>query len=140
MSTSATAYKLSDRQKLILIDLIASLFCALFGAVYEAYSHGVYSYAMIYAFAYPLALGVLPMYLIGILRATYPPKTLRCAYHAGIAALTVGGIVKGALEIYGTAHPLSIVYPILGAVLCGGSAIAYLIFLLIHVRKKALAE
>ncbi len=140
MSTSATAYKYPDRQKLILIDLIASLICALFGAVYEYYSHGVYSYAMIYAFAYPLALGVLPFFLIGFLRAAYPPKTVRCLWHAGIAALTVGSIVTGVLEIYGTTNPLTVVYPILGAALCGSGAIAYLIFLLIHVRKKAPAK
>lgn len=140
MSTSATASKISDRQKLILIDLIASLFCALFGAVYEHCSHGVYSYAMIYAFVYPLALGVLPLYLIGIVRAPYPPKVLRYIYHAGIATLTVGSIVKGVLEIYGTTNPLTVVYPILGAVLCGTGAIAYLVFLLMRVRKKALAE
>ena len=140
MSTSATASKIPDRQKLILVDLIASLFCALFGAVYERYSHGVYSYAMIYAFAYPLALGVLPMYLIWILHALYPPKTLRCLWHAGIATLTVGSIVTGVLEIYGTTNPLTIVYPILGAALCTTGAVAYLIVLLTYARKKALTE
>ena len=33
---------------------------ALFGAVYELFSHEVYSYYMIYAFGIPLILGVLP--------------------------------------------------------------------------------
>ena len=40
--------------------LAAALFCALFGAVYEIFSHEVYSYPMIYAFAIPLAGGALP--------------------------------------------------------------------------------
>ena len=40
--------------------LTASVFCALFGAVYELFSHGVYSYWMIYAFAFPLLLGAIP--------------------------------------------------------------------------------
>ncbi len=31
-----------------------SLFCLLFGAVYELFSHGVYSMYMIYAFVFPL--------------------------------------------------------------------------------------
>ena len=33
---------------------------ALFGAIYELFSHDVYSYYMIYAFAIPLLMGVLP--------------------------------------------------------------------------------
>ena len=130
MSTSVTARKLSALQKLILIDLLVSLFCALFGAVYEAFSHGVYSCAMIYAFAFPLVLGVLPLYLIGIFRAAYPPKALRNLYHAGIATLTVGSIVAGVLEIYGTTNPLTAVYWLLGGALVLTGAIAYAVILL----------
>ena len=130
MSTSVTARKLSAPQKLILIDLLASLFCALFGAVYEAFSHGVYSYAMLYAFAFPLVLGVLPLYLIGIFRAAYPPKALRSLWHAGIATLTVGSIVEGILEIYGTTNPLTAVYWLLGGALVLLGAVAYAVILL----------
>ena len=36
------------------------LFFGLLGAVYERFSHEVYSYYMIYGFAVPLVLGVLP--------------------------------------------------------------------------------
>ena len=38
----------------------SSVFFALFGAIYEQFSHQVYSYYMIYAFALPLILGALP--------------------------------------------------------------------------------
>ena len=122
MSTSVTARKLSDRQKLLLADLLASLFCALFGAVYERFSHGVYSYGMIYAFTFPLVLGVLPLLLIMMLRAPYPSRLIRNCVHAGIAALTVGSLISGVLEIYGTTNPLTLVYWIVGsiAVLFGG--------------------
>ncbi len=125
MSTSGTERKLSAQKKLILIDLIAALFCALFGAVYEAFGHGVYSYGMLYAFAFPLALGVFPLYLIDVLRAPYPGKALRNLWHAGIAALTVGSIVTGVLEIYGTTNPLTAVYWILGAVFLTAGAVGY---------------
>ena len=125
MSTSGTERKLSAQKKLILIDLIAALFCALFGAVYEAFGHGVYSYGMLYAFAFPLALGVFPLYLIDVLHAPYPGKALRNLWHAGIAALTVGSIVTGILEIYGTTNPLTAVYWILGAVFLGAGAAGY---------------
>ena len=117
MSTSATAYKRSGRQKLLLLDLLASLFCALFGAVYECFGHGVYSFAMIYAFAFPLVLGVLPLLLLQMAGAPYPGRFERNVYHAGIASLTVGSLVMGALEIYGTTNPLTAVYWILGGAL-----------------------
>ena len=135
MSTSVTERKLSAKQKLILIDLIATLFCALFGAVYEAFGHGVYSYGMLYAFAFPLALGVLPLYLIDVLHAPYPNKTLRSVWHAGIASLTVGSIVTGVLEIYGTTNPLTLVYWILGGVAVLTGIVGY-VFLLLQRRRN----
>ena len=127
MSTSVTAHKLHAQQKLILIDLSAALLCALFGAVYELFSHGVYSYGMIYAFAFPLVLGVLPLLLITMLRAPYPDRFARSAYHAGIATLTVGSLVTGALEIYGTTNPLTIVYWIAGGALVTLGIVSYLV-------------
>ena len=125
MSTSGTERKISAQKKLIFIDLVAALFCALFGAVYEAFGHGVYSYGMLYAFAFPLAMGVFPLYLIDVLRAPYPGKALRNLWHAGIAALTVGSIATGVLEIYGTTNPLTAVYWILGAVFLTAGAVGY---------------
>ena len=130
MSTSVTARKLNPQQKLILIDLVVSLFCAAFGAVYEIFSHGVYAYGMLYAFAFPLVLGVLPLLLITMLRAPYPNRFARSVYHAGIAALTVGSLVSGALEIYGTTNPLTLVYWIAGGALAALGAAVYLVSLL----------
>ena len=98
--------------------LLISLICALFGAIYEFFSHGVYSYHMIYAFAFPLAGGVLPFLLIaaGDIRI-FPGWPARCLHHAGIATLTVGSLLRGALEIYGTTNALLKIYPLAGAVL-----------------------
>ena len=117
---------MNPQQKLILIDLVVSLFCAAFGAVYEIFSHGVYAYGMLYAFAFPLVLGVLPLLLITMLRAPYPNRFARSVYHAGIAALTVGSLVSGALEIYGTTNPLTLVYWIAGGALAALGAAVYL--------------
>ena len=121
---------MNPQQKLILIDLVVSLFCAAFGAVYEIFSHGVYAYSMLYAFAFPLVLGVLPLLLITMLRAPYPNRFARSVYHAGIAALTVGSLVSGALEIYGTTNPLTLVYWIAGGALAALGAAVYLVSLL----------
>ena len=53
MYTSAELLK-----KHLLFNLSGTLFLVLFGAVYESFSHGVYSYFMLYAFAIPLVFGV----------------------------------------------------------------------------------
>ncbi len=111
--------------RLLLIDLLLTLFCALFGGVYEAFSHGVWSYRMIYAFAFLLALGVLPLLVLRLRHAPLPSRFARTAWHAGIVSLTVGSLVTGALEIYGTSHPLTILYWIVGGLLLLVGAAAY---------------
>lgn len=97
--------------KAALVYLLAAIFCALFGAVYERFSHEVYSYYMIYAFAFPLVGGALPYMLLG---AKWNPGGL---FHAGIATLTVGSIVNGILAIYGTTNGLTAVYWLSGWIL-----------------------
>ena len=44
--------------------LLCMVLCALFGAVYERFSHGVWSCFMVYAFAFPLLLGLMPFFLL----------------------------------------------------------------------------
>lgn len=96
--------------------MLAALSCALFSAVYEMLSHGVYSCFMIFAFAFPLLLGATPFFLL----RKYGKPVGRAAANlirAGVTALTVGSIVQGVLEIYGTTNPLTSVYWILGGLL-----------------------
>lgn len=101
--------------KTALIYLLVSLFCALFGAVYEGFSHGVYSLWMIYAFMFPLAGGALP-FLLMLVRGgrRYPGVAGRNLYHSGVATLTVGSIVQGVLDIYGTTNRLTRAYGYVG--------------------------
>jgi predicted membrane channel-forming protein YqfA (hemolysin III family) len=116
--------------------LLVSLFCALFGAVYEQFSHGVYSNYMLYAFVIPLVGGTLAVFLLDFVsRKTMPGKTAFFLYSAGIAALTVGSIFEGALEIYGTTNKLIIVYPLVGLSLVFSSVVAYIIGAL-YVRRN----
>ena len=108
--------------------LAAALFCALFGAVYEIFSHEVYSYPMIYAFAIPLAGGALPFLALAaglVRRWRFPGAVSRSLYHAGIAALTVGSILRGILEIYGTTSHLSKIYWLAGAGLLLAALVVY---------------
>lgn len=107
--------------------LAAAVFCAVFGAIYERYSHEVYSYYMIYAFAVPLVMGALPLLMIGLSRRRQPGRFALNAYNSGLAALTVGSIFKGVLDIYGTTNRLVYVYAAVGGLLTAVGLLAYLL-------------
>lgn len=114
--------------KTALIYLFASLFCAIFGAIYEYFSHDVYSIYMIYAFLLPLAGGVLPFLCMDFFSCKRLPGRLPCHfYHFGIATLTIGSIFQGVLEIYGTTNTLIRVYWVVGGWLFGMGILLYLI-------------
>lgn len=136
--------------KTALIYLAASIFCAVFGAVYELFSHGVYSYFMIYAFAFPLLGGVLPFLLLSYfaqrhtrtyqeskIPSRFMPNTYaRNTYHCGIIALTVGSLLTGVLEIYGTTNALLSIYWLAGSALMLVGIVIYLLSLIIPSRQK----
>ena len=87
-----------------------------FGAVYELFGHQVYSCFMICVFAFPLLLGLIPFFLMQKLGRAFPGRSADLI-HAGVAALTVGSILQGVLEIYGTTNPLTSVYWISGGLI-----------------------
>lgn len=102
--------------------LLVSIICALVGAVYESFSHDVYSRYMVYAFAFPLIGGTLTFTMLGLCHpAWYPNAMIRTIYHSGISTLTIGSIVQGVLEIYGTTNRLVRFYWYVGTflILCG---------------------
>lgn len=117
----------SSSAKLALIYLLVSVFCAVFGAVYELFSHEVYSYRMIYAFAYPLIGGALPYLVQSIVQRPRREITISGKlYNSGIAALTVGSILGGVLDIYGTTNRLLTAYPVVGITFAASGAALYL--------------
>ena len=126
MYTSGINMQKTDAVKTSFVYLVASLVCVVFGAVYEYFSHEVYSEYMIYAFVFPLFGGTLPFLTIFLLGKPMPKKIVRGLYHCGVMTFTVGSIVKGILEIYGTTNRLTSIYWMAGAVLC----IAALVILL----------
>ena len=119
MFTSDKAVSVKKYASVIGGYLLATAACALFGAIYERFSHEVYSYFMIYAFSFPLMLGAIPFSLMQRAGRPYPYKAAGLI-HAGAAAFTVGSIVQGVLVIYGTSNPLTAVYWIAGTVLSAG--------------------
>ena len=120
MSTSEKVLKRNLR-----FHLLASGFLAVFGFVYELFSHGVYSGWMIFAFAVPLLLGALP-YALLLRLGKRPGRVFLQLWNAGVACLSVGSVFQGVLAIYGTTNALIVVYPIAGGLLlllglCSGS-------------------
>lgn len=111
----------------ILGHMIFAIFIAVFGAIYEKFSHEVYSYYMIYAFMIPLCLGSFA-YLLASKRAKKEPRNITVsAWNAVVVTLTIGSIFEGILEIYGTTNRLVWFYPV-----------AAIIFLLIAIGSKFL--
>ena len=96
--------------------LIASGFLAVFGGIYELFSHGVYSGWMIFAFAVPLFLGAL-LYALLLHFDKAPGRLFLNLWNAGVACLSVGSVFQGVLAIYGTTNALIVVYPIAGGIL-----------------------
>lgn len=125
MCTSAT----DGRRRMArtsLAYLLLAVLCALFGAVYEHFSHEVFSPFMLYAFGFPLAGGAVPFSVLALYARRLPGRVSRNLYHSGIASLTVGSLMQGVLEIYGTTSRLLRVYWIAGAVLLLSGIAAYL--------------
>ena len=104
--------------------LLLALATAVFGAVYECFGHGVFSFAMIYAFAYPLLLCALPLlgWCLWGGRGRLPGRRARALWGCGAATLTVGSLVRGTLVIFGTANRLTAAYPVAGALLLAAGA------------------
>ena len=119
-----------DNNKLlrrILTQVIITAFFALFGGIYESFSHGVYSFFMIYAFAAPLCLCVLP-YTVLLLRGKKPAKPAAELWDAAVLTLTIGLVFRGMLDIFGTTNRLLYVYFIAAAILALAAAVSGLIF------------
>lgn len=115
-----------EAQKKLLTQLIFSLFCALFGAIYEYFSHEVYSYFMIYAFAIPLVLVVLPLLLLLVKGRRLPDRTALRLWNYGVVTLTVGCLFRGVLDIFGTTNRLLTVYPVAALLLLAAAVIVQL--------------
>lgn len=96
------------------VYLIASIACVIFAMIYEAFSHGVYSNYMIFAFLLPFIMGAgisFILYLINKKEASVlPSKFGNNLYNASVATLTFGSIFNGVLEIYGTTNAKVYVY------------------------------
>ena len=137
MYTSDIELNRRQASKTAFVYLLVALFFVLFGAVYEIYSHEVYSYYMLYAFAFPLIGGTLVFNILSFLKLLkYPNAIARDLYHSGIATLTVGSVVQGVLEIYGTTNALSDYYWSVGIVLIVIGVVAGIVGFFLQRREQ----
>lgn len=113
--------------KIIVTYLLLTLVCLLFSIIYEHFSHGVYSDYMVYMFAIPLFGGVLPFGIIGLIKNSPLPRRLVInLYNSGIATLTIGSCLSGALAIYGTNSDLVYIYLFFGSSITIAAIVIYL--------------
>lgn len=105
-----STYKLNQNKAELIFYVVESLLALVIGAVYELFSHQVYSPFMYLMFMIPLLLGVLPNLAARLLDKSFiTSKDAKAAYKLGVLTLIFGSFLKGVLDIYGT----SSVYPIL---------------------------
>ena len=127
--------------KSLYIYIGITIFIGLFGAVYEIFSHNVFSPAMYLAWLIPCALGVGVYLLLAFAPIDKVPGTLtECIYNFGVAMLTVRSIFIGVIEIYGTTNRAMLAtYTVLSIVFLaiGGSAfLAIILYSLISSKRK----
>lgn len=122
--------------KTVLIWLIISLACGLFSYVYERYSHGVYSWYMVWLFLFPLIGGAVPALIIRYTGLPEPAGNIVSLWRCGIATLTTGSCLQGIFEIYGSAASLVQIYWIAGFSLLAASGILCLIHFQSDKRKN----
>ena len=98
--------------------LYGSIFCLVFGIIYECNSHNVYSPFMMFAFLIPLVLGYFISFVMYKLNnrcnISYISNSL---YNLSIITFTIASIFKGVLDIYGTTNSKIMIYLLLGLLL-----------------------
>ncbi|MEA4889993.1 MAG: hypothetical protein VB070_11075 [Clostridiaceae bacterium] len=124
--------------KTAIVYLAVSAFCIIFDKIYALFGHGVSSASMSLMYLYPLAGGMLPFLILGLLvpeacriRAYRPAVNL---YHSGLAALTVSSLLNGVMEIAGTSSSYLPVFNVCGWTLL---AAGLFIFLIALIRRQS---
>lgn len=100
-----------------------AMVCGGLSAIYEYFSHGVYSKFMVFLFAVPLVAGAVPA-LVLVLLGREPSASVRRLWACAVLTLSLGFCMAGVLEIYGTSSDLVRVYWILAPVLATAAVVS----------------
>ena len=109
---------INSNKKQIFKYLIMSIFFLVLAMIYESFSHGVFSPYMVFAFLIPLLMGFLIYSIIYCTKinnffSAFSTKI----FNSAILTFTIGSVIKGVLDIYGTTNNLVYNYFGLGVVL-----------------------
>lgn len=122
----------------MLIYLGITAFIALFGFVYEQFSHNVHTFYMWFAWIWVLGFGFIPyllFYLLPIKRV--PGLVSESVYNFGVAMITFRSIYKGVIIIYNTTGDgMIMAYTIISIVSLVGGALLYAIGLLLNKKEE----
>lgn len=122
----------------MLIYLGITAFIALFGFVYEQFSHNVHTFYMWFAWIWVLGFGFIPyvlFYLLPIKRV--PGLVSESVYNFGVAMITFRSIYKGVIIIYNTTgDDMIMAYTIISIVSLVGGALLYAIGLLVNKKEE----
>ena len=108
---------------------LISIFFLIFGFIYEIFSHEVYSRYMIYAFLIPLLFGfTLYLVIYKMEFNKYLSELGMSLYNISLITFTLGSVMKGVLEIYGTTNKLVSLYSRIGIFLVIISILSNIIY------------
>jgi len=115
-----------------------SLFCLVFFLIYNRFSHGVHSPYMTYLFLWPLLMGAVPAFLLGFLKEDFPPgKHEENLYFFGVETLTMSSLLRGILDIAGTASVFQRYLMAAGAFLSAAGLATWLTRTLLQIARAA---
>ena len=122
----------------MLIYLGITAFIALFGFVYEQFSHNVHTFYMWFAWIWVLGFGFVPYLLFYLLPIKRVPGLIsESIYNFGVAMITFRSIYKGVIIIYNTTgDDMIMAYTIISIVSLVGGALLYAIGLLLNKKEE----
>lgn len=110
------------------IYLFVTVLCLVFSLVYNQFSYGVYSPFMTWLFMWPLVLGFFPgAFWEWCFQLRRPGRVAENLYHSGVAAVTVSSLLRGILEIAGTASEYQEWLMWIGGIMLIAAVAAYLL-------------
>ena len=122
----------------MLVYLGITAFIALFGFVYEQFSHNVHTFYMWFAWIWVLGFGFVPYLLFYLLPIKRVPGLIsESIYNFGVAMITFRSIYKGVIIIYNTTgEDMIMAYTIISIVSLVGGALLYAIGLLLNKKEE----
>ena len=96
--------------------LIAFAFCSVFAIVYELFAKGIISFWMLGMPLFPFVLGVIPALILEKTGRSFSDWALQI-WNCGVITLTVGSLLNGIFDIFGTYFDMFGLFMISGSIL-----------------------